>query len=692
MKKTTIFVLTLLMMLVIWSCSEHTVQPYIPAFANGRVVGSIHGVIADFCNHTLFDSGAVTISWVVDGELKSTVNKRLGYFIITGLNSGKYEITFSEAEDYAISRVNVRIPELDNILDCCPPTDSAYHHSVTQNIDLFQKNAGFTGRIYKQHNDLSTTVAQGVTVVADYTYFMYDGYDGDHTSGGWNVYPGKYTTITDADGYFTFSELPGTPWVIFYTMPYTHETVQWGPEFLEIPLMQNEIYTLPENIILSIMTPEPFIVHNNFINVYKFVISDNIFATFSKLMKSECFYVELSWLDGDYWEIVECVLSWDGDLTLTIDPIVNLLPGTPYRLILSGFSHDDHEFDEEYTFFTQMGIEFVSTNLERAQDIYDEFPIASDIEIACSMPINLSHPDAWIDLWDPDDFYVANTLSLSADMKTLIISHPENLEPDHLYVLEYRIYSNIPGDFIEGEFTFRTAIDLSAPGSVSGFVLNMGGNWNADWNTTQVTFRWNTMALVDFYYIFAKDNNRNTDHISIGEFPASDVLATQSGTVTLPAQFDYYNNDGIQTPFLHGTDVTYYITAWNAAGLGPLSGGITVSDGTNPSPLLSGQSSTADNSANATSKSITIAVTSSLIPAEYLSSVSSFSMAESGGEPTFVLPLSAISFTWNTSHYNKTGGTIKIVIPALSNASGDTITIKCVDTSGNTGAFSLTLF
>ena len=251
MKKTAIFVLTLLMMLVIWSCSEHTVQPYIPPFANGRVVGSIHGVIADFCTHALFDSAEVTISWVVNGELKSTVSTRLGYYIITGLNSGKYVITFSGADDYAISRVTVKIPQLDDILDCCPPTDSAYHHSVTQNIDLYQKNAGFKGRIYKRHSDQSTTIAQGVTVVADYTCSM-DLFDDYGSYGGWNVYPGKYTTITDSDGYFTFTGLPGTPYVTFYAMPYTHESVQWWyPEFLPVPLAQNEIYTFPLDIILG---------------------------------------------------------------------------------------------------------------------------------------------------------------------------------------------------------------------------------------------------------------------------------------------------------------------------------------------------------------------------------------------------------------------------------------------------------
>ena len=138
---------------------------------------------------------------------------------------------------------------------------------------------------------------------------------------------------TDSEGYFTFEDLPGTPTVVLYTMPYLYNTTEWGMEFTYAYLIQDATYTL-EDFILEISTPEPFIMYNNFINVYKFVISDNLFATFSKLMTTYCFGVELSYYTGDYWEIVECATSWDGHITLTIDPYVDLLPGTEYRLII----------------------------------------------------------------------------------------------------------------------------------------------------------------------------------------------------------------------------------------------------------------------------------------------------------------------------------------------------------------------
>ena len=685
MKTKALFVLVLFSMLLIWSCSEHTVQPYQPPLANGRVVGSIHGVVSDFCSHALFDSAEVIVSWVSNGEVRSTVTNRLGYYIITGLVSGDYVITFSGASEWSISRISVTVPELEDILDCCPPTDSSYHHSVTQNVNLYKKNAGLKGRIYKKESALSTTVAEGVTVVADYTYSfsLFEHDTSFYSYGGYNVYPGKFTTTTNSEGYFFFEDLPGTPTVVLYTMPYTYNTFEWGMEFNYAYLIQDATYTL-EDCILEIATPEPFIRYNNFIDVYKFVISDNIFATFSRLMRSYCFGFELSYYDGDYWEIVECDTSWEGDITLTIDPYVDLRPGTEYKLRLSGFSQDDHEFNQVYTFFTQRGIEFVSTNLERAQGFYDQFPIDSNIEVTFSMRINLNHPDTYVAIFDSTGHYVYYTLSHSADGKTLTISHPEDLEPGHVYILDFVIYSNIT----DTPFRFRTASDLQAPAVVTGFIVNMGAGWNADWNTTMVNFFWNSVANAASYHIFATDNYQNSDRVHLGEFTAQDFVTSQTGGVTLPAQFDYYTDDPTQTPFLYSTQVTFYIVPFNAAGMGPLSSPVTISDGTNPSPLLSNQSATADSAGNPSAKTITIDMTSTT--GEYLTSVT-FSMTESGGDAAYVLPSSAITYVWNTTHYNKTGCTVTLAIPADRNAAGDTITVNTVDTSGRTGAHSLTL-
>lgn len=678
-------------MLFIWSCSEHSVQPYQPELANGRIVGSVHGVVTDFCSNAIFDTAEVSITWAVNGELKSTVTNRLGYYIITDLPSGDYVITFSGGSQYAISRVTVTIPELNDILDCCPLTDSSYHHSVTQNVTLYKKNAGLKGKIYKRESDLSITAAQGVTVVADYTMiFSMDEEDSSCVPyEGYNVYPGKYTTITDSEGFFTFDSLPGTHSVLVYTMPHVEGSNEWGMEYTPVPLIQNATVLL-DDLILEIATPVPFIVQSNFIGEYKFQLSDDIFATFSKRINPSFFFVELSFYDdgiGD-WKIVEHDTSWTDNITLTIDPYVDLLPGTEYTLTLNGRSIDGHSFEMKYTFRTQQGIEFVSTNLERAQDIYDQFPVDSDIYITFSMPVNPNHMYNYLALYDSEGLYVVTNLSYSSDMKTLIISHPDSLESGHEYTLEFRIYSNIAGDFIEGQFTFWTASDLQPPAAVTGFSLNMGTNWNADWNTTTVSFWWYSVANAETYYIFAKDNYQNSDRVFLGEFDAQDILTSQTGQATLPEQFDYFQDDGIQTPFLNNTDVSYYIAAYNAAGMSPLSGPITIGDGTSPSILLSNQSSSADNSANASSITITIDLTSTT--GEYLSSVT-YSVAEAGGDPGYTLPLSAIAFSWNTPHYNKTGGTIAIVVPANENGSGDTITVNCLDTSGNTGSFTLTL-
>lgn len=674
----------LIVSFLIWGCSEHTVQPYQPALANGRVVGSIHGVVTDFCSRALFDSGAVTISWVVNGVLRDTTTNNLGYYSITDLPSGDYVITFSGASHYAISRVSVTIPELEDILDCCPPTNEDYQHSVTQNVSLFRKNAGLQGHVYKRHSDLSITKAQGVTVVADYSFYL-DDYDYDWFE-GFNVYPGKYTTITNSDGFFSFDSLPGAWAVSLYTLPYTYGTYEWGMEFTIAELIQNSVYTV-DDFVLDISSPYPFIVQNNFIDEYKFVLTDDLFATFSKRMYMPCFGYELSFYDitmDDEFTVVECDTSWFGGLTLTIDPYVDLRPATEYTLHLWGRSMDDHDFDEEYTFRTQMGIEFVSTNLERAEGVFDQFPVESNIEINFSMPIMIDHPDNMVALYDPALLWMDIDLSLSADSRTLIINPPENLEYNQEYTLVFILYSMIPGDFIQMQFIFETETDQVAPGQVTGFALDMGGG--IDWNTTVITFSWTSLANADAYHIFAYDNYRNSDHVLLDSFGAIDILTSQTGTVTLPVQFDYYQDDVTQTPFLEGTDVSFYAVATNDAGIGPQSSPVTLSDNTDPTIVLGAQSGSVN---NATDDVITVTISVTSTTGEYLSAVTI--ATEDGGDPTFTLPEDNVNFSWNTAHHNKTGGTITITVPGNTDYTGDDIVVHCTDTSGNSVTVRATL-
>ena len=71
MKERTIIFSMVLAILIIVGCTEHTFDSIEPELANGRVVGSIHGIITDYVTNTRFDSAQVMISWVVNGKINS---------------------------------------------------------------------------------------------------------------------------------------------------------------------------------------------------------------------------------------------------------------------------------------------------------------------------------------------------------------------------------------------------------------------------------------------------------------------------------------------------------------------------------------------------------------------------------------------------------------------------------------------
>ncbi len=679
MKKLNIIALVGLTLLFVVDCSRHT---YEPELANGRVVGSIHGIVTDFATNTRFDINQVKITWIIDGKMQSTWNDSMGYYIITDLTSGEYDITFSGADDYAVSKLHVIIPPFEDLVGCCGATDKNYSYSVIKDIMLYQMNSSLVGKIYKKESEQNIEPAEGVTVVADFTY-------GHESEEFYNITPAQYTAVTNSDGEFSLVELPCTPTVGLRTMPYQDDTYDYAVAETTVALIPNATKNVGD-VILTIAPAEPFIVQNNFIDVDNFALTNSLTATFSKAMDTTSFHIVLKRLyqydpytccdDDDYNEydedvVIECNVTWGSNITVTINPYVDLEAGWVYSICLEGYSLDKNVFGKEYNFKTQRGIEFVSTNLERAQDIYDEFPVDSNIEIVFSMGVVLGNPMGYVQLFDSSGAYVMTSLTLSANSKTLIINPQDGLEPDQEYHLEYRVYSSIPGDFDEGEFDFETESEITAPGQVTGFALNEPTGWHADWNTTAINFRWIRVAGAEGYVIFAKDNNHNDDRIAIGQFDAIDNVSWQYGSIALPPQFDYYDDDAWQTPFLYNTDVTFTVLAYNSAGIGPFSSEIVIGDDTTPIGTLV-QNGSLDNSANGSTISVTMTFTGN----EYLGSSITTSIMEAGGDVAYVLPIGNFVYGWNN---NMWGGTFTVTVPANQNGSGDTFTINFQDTNGN---------
>jgi len=202
--------------------------------------------------------------------------------------------------------------------------------------------------------------------------------------------------------------------------------------------------------------------------------------------------------------------------------------------------------------------------------------------------------------------------------------------------------------------------DTTAPAQVTGFSrISM-----TDWNTTSLTFKWNTVDGADGYIIWASDNQYNPSPITVSIFEDMDYVTDQYGTVVLPSQFDYYDDDGIQTPFTGGTELTFQIVAYNDSGEGTYSASVTVGDQISPSGLLN-QSGTADNPDSTSTQSFTVDLSAN----EYLSATEpTFGFVESGGDTNYVLPNTSVSLDWDSDIM---GVTFTVVVPAGKDGSGD---------------------
>lgn len=639
------------------SCGDEITKYVDNSETDGRVIGSINGVVADA--NTNERLGDIVVSWCKEGKIKETKTNSLGYYAISDLSPGYYEITFSGKSDYAVARVTVIIPTLQEIGIYNLPTDEDFYHSEKMDMDLYRLNAGLTGVVWVKQDDENTNLANAVTVIADFNSY--------------DISPDEYNAVTDSVGVFTFDSLPATPSVNLRTMPYYDGSYDYSVQTASATLIPNGTANSGD-IILTIAPSTPFIVQNNFEND-DFLLTDDIVITFSKLMNTNSFDIEL-WSDN--YGNVEFEETWSNNITLTIDPYVALQANETYWLSLNGESQDNNSFSETLDFETQEGIEFVWTNLERIDGVFDEFPIDSNIVITFTMEVDLNNYSGYVNLYDKDNAVVLT--SLSTDSTTLIIDPYYNLEPEQDYTLDYKVYSYIEGDYDFDLINFETASDDTIPAQVSGFAVDMGDDWTADWNTTSITFKWNTVGNADSYRIYAKDNGDNTDLVRVALFSAQDYVTDQSGTVYLSSypQFDYYDDDGIQTPFTNGTEITFQIVAYNDVGEGTFSDAVVVKDETAPTISIS-QDGSADNTTGENAEF----VVDLDYQIEYCSSTNNptFTLVEYGGDPDYVLPSSAIVWVWDPDLRD---GQATVTVPDGKCGAGDMLITTVSDNSGNT--------
>ncbi|UCD38140.1 MAG: Ig-like domain-containing protein [Fidelibacterota bacterium] len=395
--------------------------------ADGRVVGVVHGIVQD--RNTYEKLGSVAIAYLVDGDIRTVTTDTLGYYYIKDLFSGEYELTVRASSQYAISKVTIYVPTLEDI-GATMPSGEDFPYSIVENIYMQKKNAGLTGTLYARKNPQELAPASGATVIADFS--------------NWGIEPALYETLTDADGVFTFDQnLPATAYTYIYTLPFTLGGVEYAAT-----ASYNRWYLTPEatiiidDIIVDPAAREPILLYSPS-GMTDFPVSGDIQLVFSKAMNTSTFDCELH-RDYSYGTELFFDHSWSSDnMTLTIDPYVILRDGTTYALVLSGESEDNAPFDDVITFQTEgvESFELIRTNLEVIDGYYtNEFPVSGNIELEFNMAVDTS--GATIALRDNSTYLnVTCILQLSADEKTITINPVTNLAYGTNHRLYYELYS-----------------------------------------------------------------------------------------------------------------------------------------------------------------------------------------------------------------------------------------------------------
>lgn len=674
-------------------CDEETVNNPIPD--RDRVIGSVHGVVSGAFDNSSLPN--VQVSWVSNGQTRTVTTDSLGYYVTNDvLGSGEYEFTFS-VNGYAVLRASTMIPDIDSLRgEPGTPVSGDIPFSREMNAPLFPLNANVTGKVYTAlpapapEKDGDEPMAAGdslVSPVANVEVIL---------AYGWDLDPNTYQEFTNQDGEFTFTNVPWAPsGVTLTTMPFTAGTPEssFVSVTVNVNMVHNGTVTLPNIYAPLDCTDLPEVLRKNFNDVERFHFDSNLVLTFSEPMDTTtAFTVTLNPPGGDPWSTS---FTWTlDDHILTIDPFLTLMTDCQYQLQLFGKSRDGCPTSGKtwnFNFRTLDGIKLLTTNLERAPGDFTQFPITSPIYLVFDTTPVIDPLYGWITLEDttayPTTFPVAFDASVAGD--TVVITPSDSLERSHAYMLCYKIFSPIQGDFADSCQGFETEVFNVPPPQVTGFVVDLGLTpvWPIDWNTTQVAFRWNTLQPADSFRIYAKDNKANSDFIQIAIEPSLDHLQYQFTTVTLPPQFDLYRNDTLpggfplQTPFSDSTQITFAIRASNNAGLGPFSDSITLADVVAPAFLIQQVSGSADNTTGASSATVTLTLDRTL---EYVQTTDNpvFAFVEDGGDEAYKLD-SATDVTWQWNNSYRKDTTAYITVPASKCGAGDSLVVTIYDNSGN---------
>ena len=202
---------------------------------------------------------------------------------------------------------------------------------------------------------------------------------------------------------------------------------------------------------------------------------------------------------------------------------------------------------------------------------------------------------------------VAVTVSVDATGKilTIVPAGGTALAPYHSYTLAVHALAT-NGASLDVVRPFTADVPASLLPAVTGLTVTPA---SADYDTATFTLSWAASPSATGYQVWARDTDRNPSYLLLKTLPSAPAPGT---SVTLPATFDWYPDDGRLTPLAFGVAVDLAVVAVNAAGDAPLPSSATPvrrSDTVAPWLLTLAQAGQADNSAGGTARTITVTAT-----------------------------------------------------------------------------------
>ncbi|OQY00761.1 MAG: hypothetical protein B6I20_08350 [Bacteroidetes bacterium 4572_117] len=540
-----------------------------------KIIGFIQGHAFDGNTNAPLDN--VKITWSVAGKKDSTVVSAADGYLISNLPSGDYSLWCSK-ENYTTILTDIRIGEEFTITETVRGGANK-EQIVTYNPNLYPLNAGFSGRVYKNEDGVDIPV-EGAKVQLDYNSQTEDDEE------NYRFIPNLYEAVTDANGYYSFTNIPATRVYI---------------RFLDFTDTNGETY-------------------GNHTNYTKYLQSGNNYANGNTI------------------------------LTRVVD-----------------------------------GIHLTETNAWSSTGVgTDDFVVTSNIFLTFNKNVDQGNTKSrgYVYLQNAGIDIAAEVTFLDNEIN---INPEESLNPNTTYEVAYMVYALQGYDVTTSSFSFTTADDATIPNKIENFQISseiMGVDWKADYNTTSIVFSFNKIDDAERYEVYAKDDNNNHEYSRLIETVNVDqVDGLFHIFVPINQKFDYYNSDIYQTPFSHGTTVSFKIRAVNSAGKGEFSDVVDIKDElpfTNADLNISNtQSQSANNIAN--TEPIEITMQFSVSNSRYADkSVTPIVRLFNGA--TEITPFNS-EVTW-VNHQN---GTIVFTVPAGEDYSGMELRLYNVtDSSGNT--------